>query len=773
MSARSRLLALIATTALNAPVGAFAQTAPAAPAAPESITVIGTSPLQGTGVDKDSVPGETTVLGSSDIARSGTPDVTGALNDQVSGITLDSASGNPYQPSLYYHGFQASPLQGTAQGLAVYMNGVRFNQPFGDTVNWDLIPDIAISKLDLQGANPVFGLNALGGALSAQLKNGFTYQGAEADLSGGSFSQVQSEFQYGVHSDSMSFYVAGSEQHQAGWRDLQSSDIQNLYSDVGWRGDKAEVHLGLTLANSSLNGPGTAPVQLLAADPAAQFTAPNAIANKYIALTLNGTYQVSDEVSLQALAYYQYLQQRVVNGNSPNDTPCDDGSGLLCSSPGVYSTTRNGQTIPAFLGNGPYSELDDQTTNTNSYGTSVQVTDTGELFGFKNHLVVGSSFDGADTEFSATSYIGGLTPITRVFAGPGVVIDEPGDNTPVRVAVTDAYASAFATDSFSVTPKLTLTVSGRFNNAEIDLDDQGGGDLTGQHSYNRFNPAAGVTYKLTKFMTLYAGYSEANRTPTPAELSCAGPNESCSLANFFVGDPNLKQVIAHTYEAGARGAFHVTDEARLTYDLAYFHTNLDDDIAFINAPVLNRAYFQNIGQTRRQGLDANIGLRTGDIKTYLGYTYTDATYQNGYVESAGSNPAADANGDITIRPGDRLPGVPANQAKAGVTYDMTEDFSVGLNALYQSGEYLFGDEANLTPRMKGYTTVNFETSYQITPNVQIFGRIENLTNARYYTYGTFSPTSAVYLSQAPDATNPRSYSLAAPVGGFAGVRVNF
>ena len=48
-----------------------------------------------------------------------------------------------------------------------------------------------------------------------------------------------------------------------------------------------------------------------------------------------------------------------------------------------------------------------------------------------------------------------------------------------------------------------------------------------------------------------------------------------------------------------------------------------------------------------------------------------------------------------------------------------------------------------------------------------------MTDAKYYTYGTFSPTAAVYLSQAPNATNPRAYSPAAPIGAFGGVRITF
>ena len=766
-----RLLALLA--AVSWPAILHAQQAPAAPpVATESITVVGTSPILGAGIDRDLVPAETTVLGSADLAREGTPNLTQALNEQVGAISLSAASGNPYQPDLYYHGFVASPLQGTSQGLAVYMNGVRFNQPFGDTVNWDLIPDIAIGKLNVEGSNPVFGLNALGGSINVNLKNGFTYQGGEADLSGGSFGQVQGEFQYGAQSANTSFYAAGSELHQGGWRDLQSTDIQNFYGDLGWRGDTAELHLGLSLANSDINGPGTSPVQLLAADPAAQFTAPNSIANKYIATTLSGTYKLSDDWSLQSVAYYQYLLQRVLNGNSPNDAPCGDGSGLLCAQPGIYSTTAGGAYIPDFLNGGPYSELDTQTTNSNGYGASVQATGTADLFGLPNHVVVGGAFDGAQTLFTGAAYIGGLNA-ARDYVGPGVLIDEPGINIPVRVAISDAYLAAFASDTLTVTPRLALTLSGRFNNAEIDLADQNHGDLSGQHSYNRFNPAAGVTYKIAPWLTAYAGYSEANRAPTPAELSCAGPNDSCSLANFFSGDPNLKQVVARSEEFGLRGAFHAAEDVRVTYNLSFFRTNSDDDISFINSVTLNRAYFENVGTTRRQGLDAQINLKDGKWRAYAAYNYTDATFQTGFTESAGSNPAGDANGNLTIRPGDRLPGVPANQMKFGASYQLTEPWNIGLSGVYQSGQFLVGDDSNQNARLPGFVTLNLHTSYHVTEHIELFGRIENLTDARYYTFGTFSPTSAVFLSQAPGATNPRSYSPAAPIGGFGGVRVTF
>jgi outer membrane receptor protein involved in Fe transport len=762
--------AWLALSALALPGAALAQAA-----APLSeVVVLAPTPLPGGGVDRDKTPIQSAVLSGADITRDGAPDAVRALDEQVGAVNLDSASGNPYQPTLVYHGFQASPLQGVAQGLAVYVGGVRFNQAFGDTVNWDLIPSNAIDRMVLEDSNPVFGLNVLGGALNVRLKTGFSFQGGEADLSGGSFGQAQADVQYGRTLGEAALYLAASAIHQAGWRDLQASDIENLYGDLGWRRAAAEVHLNLTLAKSALNGPGTSPVQLLAADPSAQFTAPNAVDNSYGQIGLSADVKLGGSTSVQAEIYDSDLRQHVVNGNAPSDVPCTDGSGLLCSSAGD-SATLGGAAIPAFLGPSPfaYAQLDVQTTNTNAYGASLQVVNADHLFGLKNHAVAGASFDGAQTGFAAAAYVGGLTPITRVFVGPGVIIDEPGQNTPVRVAVSDAYAAAFASDTLELTHAVAVTASARFNTAQIDLNDRNGGDLTGAHAYVRLNPALGVTYQLSDWLSAYAGYAEANRAPTPAELSCAGPADSCSLANFFVGDPGLRQVVAHTFEVGVRGGFAVFAGGALSYDLGLYRADLDDDIVFINSATLGRAYFANIPHTRRQGLDADLQFKSARWTAYLAYSHTEATYRSGFVEAAGDNPAADAGGELTIRPGDRFPGAPADQVKLGFSFKATDKLSLGAAAVGQGGVYLFGDEANLTPRLRGFFVVNLNASYQLTRRLQLFARIENLTDATYDTYGTFAPTSSVYLAQAPGAANPRAYSPAAPIGGFGGVRLTF
>jgi outer membrane receptor protein involved in Fe transport len=461
-----------------------------------------------------------------------------------------------------------------------------------------------------------------------------------------------------------------------------------------------------------------------------------------------------------------------MNGNAPNDMPCNDGSGLLCFDGGV-STTVGGGAIGDFLNGGPYSQLDTQNTLTHAYGMAGQVTTAFQLLGRRSQLIAGAAYDGSSTRFQAATYIGGLTPLDRIFVGPGVLVDEPGTNAPVSVAVANNSFGFYASNIWQLSSQLALTVSGRLNVALVNLHDLNGGDLEGSHAYAHFNPSAGVTYKATPWLTLYGNYAVANRVPTPAELSCAGPQNSCSLANFFVGDPDLKQVVSQTVEVGVRGTVKPNPETTLKYNLSLYRSDLDDDIAFINSVAQGRAYFANVGRTRRQGIDAEIEVETARWSAFAAYAFIDATYQTSFVEGAGNNPAADANGNITVNPGNHLPGIPAHQLKVGGSYKLTDKWTVGGTVIGATSQYLFGDEANLTAPLPGYVRLDVQTRYDVAPNVQLFAWARNVTNASYSTYGTFSPTTAVPIAQAPGATDTRSYSPASPLAVYAGLRVLF
>ncbi len=762
----------VSVAALALPCLGYAQPAPVTQL-PE-VNVVAPSPLLGSGIDRNKAPASVNVLTGQDIERTGIPNALESLNEQTPGVALDDAQGNQFQPNLEYRGFIVSPLDGNPQGLAVYVNGARFNAPFSDSVNWDLLPSIAIDRVNLEGSNPVFGLNALGGSLSIQLKNGFTWHGGLAELYGGSFGTVDGSLQYGKQSGNVSTYVAGNVFHSDGWRQLNASDVRQFYGDVGWRSEQAELHLNVLLADNVLNSPGTLPVQLLDVDRTATFTAPNRTTNKYGLVSLSGTWSVTDSTSLQGILYYDNLSQRIANGNAADVAVCATTPGFLCGGSGNPLLDRTGAPIPDFLSGGPYSQLNNEAVDSNGYGAALQVTHDSTLLDRHNQLVAGLSFDGGVSTFTASTLLGGVTDVNGVFIGPGILIDQPGGPiAPVRVGITNAYYGAYFADVFDITPKLALSLAGRLNVAQIDLSDQNGTALSGNHSYAHFNPGIGLTYQALPSLSLYASYSEGNRAPTPAELSCASPTSPCTLANFFTGDPNLNQVVSHTIEAGLRGRLRSAGGANIDWNLGLFRTNDDNDIAFVASAVPGLDYFQNVGQTRRQGLEAGLTWRGPRLRAWINYAYTDATFQSPLTLDSPLNPAADANGQIHVVPGSRLPGVPAHRFKLGANYAVTDAWTIGFSGLVSSGQYLFGDEANLTSKTNPYVVLNANTSYRLTQNLEFFGLVQNLLNVKYETFGTFSPTSSVPIAQVPGATITRSLSPAPPIAAYGGVRFRF
>jgi len=732
--------------------------------------VVTASALPGGAVDPNRIPTATQSLTAADLTRSGPASLLRALDESGNGVSISNAQDNSFQPNLYYRGFQASPLAGDAQGLAVYVDGVRFNQSFGDAVAWDLIPDIAVNEVTVEGSNPVFGLNALGGSISLRMKDGFGWDGTELEGSGGSFDRWQASFQFGREDGDFSVYAAGTAMHETGWRDFSPSRLGQVFADIGWRHAGAELHLDLVGADTNLSGNGTTPVQLLAVDRAAVFTWPDIQKNTYGLANLFGTYQVNAALSLQGNAYADHLRQRTANGDVSDLAPCDDGSGFLCLDDDV-ATDVNGNPIPDFLNGGTYAQLNRTSTSSTGFGAALQAIHHAPLFGHDNQLLAGVSYDGGRTDFSASSEVGAMT-ITRGFQGPGIVIDQnDGSIAPVSLSSENDYVGLYLADVFKPVDALAITVSARYNHSRIALHDRLGTALNGSHEYSRVNPAIGATYDISSGATFYAGYAQANRAPTPAEFSCADPSAPCSLTNFFVADPALKQVVAHTVEAGFRGHGEYGAGGAFSWHAGYFHVDADDDILFAASAIAGRAFFENIGTTTRQGAEISGNYTRGSWRFSLGYTHTDATFGNALTLNSADNPRANADGLIFVKPGDHLPGIPANMVKLAADYQATPDWTIGLDGRYGDGQWLRGDEANLNPKTAPYFVLDVTTRYRFCQQVELFATIENLLDRKYETFGSFSPTSDVPISEVPNASNPRSLSPAPPISAYGGIRV--
>lgn len=763
---RHRLFALLAASAF-APAGALA-----APPEVSTVVVVGRAPLAGSEVAADQAVGAVTTLNEDDLRPTGGSKLLEALERHAPGVSLNNEQGNAFQPDVVYRGFEASPLQGAAQGLAVYVDGVRLNSPFGETVNWDLVPEGAIRTITLQGSDPTFGLNTLAGSIAVRLKTGFDDPDGDLELSAGSFGRRRAELQYGAAAQHFGVYFAATGFHDDGWRRFSPSNVRQLYADLAWRDGRWKVDLGLTGAKNDLTGNGPAPVELLAADRRAVFTQPDTTLDRFGQARLSAGYQASSHLSLQGQLYAGRLQQRTANGDATDAQPCAAGAAVLClNDDGPPLTDARGAPIAAFNGDGPYAALNQTATRTDRWGAAVQLVSTAPLGPLANQFTAGASFDAGSTGFRADTLVGAMTA-ERGFGGPGVLIDQAGGPiAPLSLTARTRYVGLYATDTVHLGEALAFTASGRFDRAELNLRDQLGTALTGDHRFDRFNPALGVTYKLTPRLTAYAGYAQASRTPTPAELSCASAQAPCTLTDFFVGDPDLKLVTADTWEAGLRG-HHARGAAALTWSLGVYRTETHNDIMRVASAVRGRGFFENVGQTRHQGVEAQAELTAGRWRAFATYAFTDATFQTPLTLTSQDNPSADANGLIQVVPGDRIPDVVRQRVKLGVTYE-TGRWRLGLDAAYASGSFLAGDEANLQPPLPPYVVANLSGAWRLNRRLELFGVVENLADRRYATAGTFAQTSQVFLAEAPGASNPRSLTPASPRSFQLGLRLSF
>ena len=776
--------ALATTLTVLAP-WAMAQQTPEDTRTLDPIVVVGITPVPGFKVDKDKIPGNIQTLRSGDLTRNGPAGALGALDQQVSSVNLSDTLADPFQPEVLFRGFEASPVLGTPQGMAVYQNGVRINEAFGDTVNWDLIPDIAIDRIDVLSATSVFGLNALGGAATVTMKNGFTHRGFDLTLSGGSFNQRQAQAEYGVNDGTWGVYAAVNGVREGGWRHFAEDRIKQYYLDVGLHTDTLMSDLSYSRANNRLFGQGAAPVQSLAVSAENVFTNPQNNINNVDLVTLNTAYDFTPTLALSNVVYFRNYRQTVSNGNNTNDAACDPAvaPGLLCDG-GYVLTDTAGRNIPdlthggaTIIGQNNYEDIHSQT-----WGGSLQFSSTGRIAGHGNSFAVGATVDTSTTGFFSGTELGVQDAALTILPSPYFVATPEGvasTATPVNLSADNKYYGAYVTDTFDVTDPLSVTLTGRYNIAKVDLGDRNGNALNGHNRFTHVDPSAGLTYKVIPGLTVYGSYAVNNRAPTASELECADPAAPCLLPSSLASDPPLQQVISKTAEVGARGTVAHAGRGKFGYDLSVYRTNSENDIYGI-ATSLASGYFQNVGSTRREGGDLNLSYQTGKVSAYLQYSYLKATFRSAFLEPSPANPFQDANGNLQVKVGDTLPLIPKSRVKIGADVEVVSHWSVGGTWSYIGPSFYRGDEANLFPELPGYTVASLRTSYQLTGHVLLFANVQNLFDRHYSTYGILGDPTGVAAPGVPadgalgdPNVDPRFLTPAMPRACFGGVKISF
>jgi iron complex outermembrane recepter protein len=740
---------------------------------------VATAPL-GSGTSTLDVPSEVQSIDSKQVQTLSQCVVTEDLARLTPGVSTTDSIGSPFAQSLDFRGESATPVPGTPEGLAVYMSGVRINESYGEVVNWDLIPTVAIDRVQIVTGNPVFGLNALAGAAVMTMKNGFTWQGTELSLQGGSDYTVQGSAQYGVKKGHWASYFAMGGVRTDGYRYFGESDVVRGYGDIGYRAGASEIHASLTGAGDDLGVAGTTPLDLVQQDSRAVFTTPQTTKTAAEMITLSDASRIGDALKFNGNLYFRNYAQAHVDGNISDFYHCAAGAGFVCNLGNVTTLRDPDSTQPDGQ---PMGEIDRNWTRSQGVGGTVQLTDAGKILGHENDVTAGVSVDHGSTHFGGNSTLGTLPP-NFVVGDYGETINQPNYAvSPVYLDAENTYLGIYALDTFEITDRLSVRAGARFNDALIKLTDLAGASpgLNASDGFHRINPVAGVTVKITPEIASYASYSEANRAPTPLELGCSSPTQPCMIDDFLVADPPLKQIVARTVEAGLKGSNHISGwiPGRFDWSASFFRTENQDDIYSVPSAVTGFGYYTNAGNTLRQGVDASLTYTTRHWDAYANYAYIEATFLTPVLLASLNNPFANNQGNIQVEPGNELPGIPHHKLKVGFDCAIVPKWKAGADLVYRSSQYYFGDEFNALPEISGFATLNLRTSYQLSDSVQIYGLLNNALDYRGATYGTLYETRATrnQVTGNPVAglfssDDPRAITITPPLEAFLGANVN-
>ena len=722
----------------------------------DKVEVIGVTPLHSSGTPINDVPSNVQVVKGDALTNQQSLGIAEYMSNNMLGVNVNETQNNPFQQEVNFHGFSASPLLGTPQGLSVYQDGVRINEPFGDTVNWDLIPKNAIAGINLMpGSNPLFGLNTLGGALSIQTKSGDMFPGGSAQVYGGSFGRRAIEAEFGGSTENgLNFYVAGNAFKEDGWRDASQTDVKQLFTKVGWKGEKTDFNVSLALADNDMNGNGLTPDSFLKGlGRSSVYTQPDNTKNKLGFLTGQFNHWFSDNLAFNGVAYYRNVRTKTYNAD------INDGYQFDTDPQGVINHSSAKQ---------------------DGYGISGQINWILD----KNQLIVGAGYDRAEVDFNQSSQLfTTFSPSRGLLDGTldpaGVSVDT------VLKGVTQTW-SVFATDTYKLTPALALTASGRYNRSEIDNKDydpitgelipQGSGSITAVNTFQRFNPAIGLTFTPVENLNFFGGYNEGSRAPSSIELGCADSAHPCKLPNAMQGDPPLKQVVARTFEGGVRGRLG----PNVKWSAAAYTTENDNDIQFIASSTNGAGYFSNVGKTRRSGVDLGVNVNQDNLRWMIGYSYVKATYESDFeIANVVNSAAYDSNGQsvIGVHAGNKIPGIPEHQLKLRGEYNVLPTWVVGASVVAFSSQYMRGNENNADSdgKIAGYAVMNLDSRYSFgNTGWQAFAKLNNVFDTNYASGGLlgenmFSSAGVFDANGGKD----RFVAPGAPRAGWIGLRYEF
>ena len=604
------------------------------------------------------------------------------------GVSVTDDQGSRVQPTLSVRGFTLSPVIGVPQGLSVFLDGVRINEPDAQEVNFDLIPMNAVSSATLiRGPAALFGKNSLAGALVLSTRRGGPTPSLNASVEAGAFGMrgatvTASGTGSGGALRGIDGYLMASGTDERGWRDATDARTRMIFANAGRKRDSSDVAVTAMYAHDRVFLAGSLPESWLSVDPRANYTGGDFFEPDLLHLALRGT-RSFPAGTLRGNVFFRRnnIEQLNVNVDAP--------------------TTR------ALIAN-------------RSGGATAEWSAPSHLAGYDLAMTVGAEYSRNDVGY-------------RTYAEPASLQSIPSDcdqssGLCEHARVPEDDASLYAQGLLNVSPKVALTAAARGDYVRIPFRDLLDPGNDGTSVFRRVSPRISATFRFDPRTSGYASVSAGFRAPAALELACADENAPCSLPSALGDDPPLAPVTVRTYEVGVDR--YVTRDARI--GISAYRTDVHDDILFV-ASTLTAGFFRNIPRTRREGIEltGEAALPAG-FRARASYNYLDATYQSTVAL------ASELKGNVAT-PGDRFPLSPTHQTTMSIGNTHAFRSSVlGLHLSLKavSSQFLRGDDANRERPLPGYATTGAWASWQ-TAQASLKLYVTNLFNRTYESFGVF------------------------------------
>jgi outer membrane receptor protein involved in Fe transport len=646
------------------------------------------------------------VIEREEIEASGARTLQEALR-RFAGVHLSDEQGNAFQQDLSMRGFAASPVTGLAQGLSVFLDGVRVNEPAVEEVNFDLVPLTEVERIEIvRGPNAVFGRNTLGGAIHVVTRRGGPRPEAEVELEGASWWHQEAHGRVAGPLGPLDGYLALGQFSERGWRVTGGSRGARAFGKLGLRRQGTDVALSYQAQVDRLEQPGSLPRSMLDADRSQNYTAGDFFRPELHLLTLNAHRQIASGLSLSLNAFFRALDAEQFN------------SSFLSPDTRLFSATR-------------------------SAGGAVQVDHQAGWGALRNRVTAG-----AEAGHNAVRVAVHEEPNPRFGAA------EDGSALPrllSRISDGQVALGAFLQEGVRVAEGplagLGATATLRWDRISHDIVDTSPpspGSATGTATYARWVPALGLAWAFAPQWLASASYSEGFRAPAFLELTCADPAAPCVGLQAGVAPDatltRLRPVRSRSLEAGVTGS----PLAGLVATAAAFRTDLGDDIYGVTPAGTNQVFFQNVGSTRRQGLELTLQLRSRILDLDAAYAYTRATFESDLTLATPRT----AGGVEAVPRGAQLPLTPRHRLDLAARVRPVGGLTLEAGLLWVGSQFLRGDEANQASRLAPHAVARAGVVYE-RGSWMVSLRAVNLLDARYQTFGTYAVNGRLGIDPPP------------------------